>query len=413
MKRIESMLRERIGLDVGSIGAGHLQRTARLRMKSLGLKVVDQYHQLLLRSSLEWNELVESVVVAETWFFRDREPFASLVRLLLEDWFPAHPAASARLLSLPCSSGEEPYSMVMALLDAGVAPERFEITGIDISRRALAHARRGVYGRNSFRGTDFAFRERYFRASRDAFTLSPSIRDLVRFYQGNLLGPDFLAGRGAYDFVFCRNLLIYFDPATQQQAVAKVADLLSPSGVLFVGPAEVPLVTEMGFVSANIPMAFACRKARGPTTTLPTCVARSPAKNRRHSSPASPSVSSPPREAVPAKPEAGTTHRKNDSPTGLDHAKALADSGRFAEAAAACEACLRRDRESAPVHYLLGLVRDAVGEPSAMDCYRKAVYLDPTHHEALLRMSALAEKHGDLTNARAFRRRAERIKKHA
>ena len=143
----------------------------RLRMKSLGLKLSDQYYQLLLRSPAEWDELVESVVVAETWFFRDREPFAALVSLLLEEWLPARPARPARLLSLPCSSGEEPYSMAMALLDAGVAPELFEITAVDISHRALAHARRGVYGRNSFRDKDLGFRDRYFRAAKDGFAL--------------------------------------------------------------------------------------------------------------------------------------------------------------------------------------------------------------------------------------------------
>ncbi len=146
------------------------------------------------------------MVVTETWFFRDPETFAAFVRLVREEWLPAHTTAPLRLLSVPCSSGEEPFSLVMALLDAGVPAERFQIEAVDISARALARAERGVYGRNSFRGKDLAFRDRYFQPSEEGFVLDPAVRDCVRFCQGNFLSDDFLTGRASYDFIFCRNL---------------------------------------------------------------------------------------------------------------------------------------------------------------------------------------------------------------
>src|ERR1043166_4707342 len=127
MKRIEGILREKMGLDAASIGSGLIDRIVRLRMKSLGLKQPEDYKKLLASSRAEWNELVEGVVVTETWFFRDREPFGALVRQVLEEWLPAHPTAPLRLLSLPCSSGEEPYSLAMSLLDAGVPGGRFQV----------------------------------------------------------------------------------------------------------------------------------------------------------------------------------------------------------------------------------------------------------------------------------------------
>ena len=133
-------------------------------MRSLGLRRLEDYEQFLDSSRAEWNELVESVVVTETWFFRDpeiyrrfRSPGAS------RNGCPPIQPLPLRLLSIPCASGEEPYSLVMALLDAGVAPDRFQIDAVDISARALARAERGVYGRNSFRGKDLAFRDRYFQ----------------------------------------------------------------------------------------------------------------------------------------------------------------------------------------------------------------------------------------------------------
>ncbi len=97
----------------------------------------------------------------ETWFFRDRGAFDAVAAEAQGG------AAPLRYLCVPCATGEEPLSLAMTLLDAGVAPERFHIDAFDISERLVAHAERGVYGRNSFRGNDAAFRSRYFQETRE------------------------------------------------------------------------------------------------------------------------------------------------------------------------------------------------------------------------------------------------------
>jgi chemotaxis protein methyltransferase WspC len=96
--------------------------------------------------------------------------------------------------------------------------------------------------------------------------------------------------------------------------------------------------------------------------------------------------------------------------TGLETARRLADAGRLKEAAEICEAHLRESRVSAQAYYLLGLVREAGGEPGAIECYRKALYLEPNHCESLLQMALLLQKSGDAARARAFKSRAQRIK---
>ena len=93
----------------------------------------------------------------------------------------------------------------------------------------------------------------------------------------------------------------------------------------------------------------------------------------------------------------------------LAAARQLADAGKLADAAAICQAHLDRQGQSAQAYYLLGLVRDAGGDPQAVDYYRKALYLEPNHYETLLQMSLLLERHGDVTGARTFKRRAERV----
>ena len=377
-------------------------------MRCLGVKRLEDYKQLLGKSAAEWNELVESVIVAETWFFRDPEHFAACVRLVLEEWLPGHPGAPVRVLSLPCASGEEPYSLAMALLDAKVAPERFQIDAVDISTRALAHADRGIYGKNSFRGKALAFRDRYFQPSKEGFVLNPAVRRCVRFSRGNLFSDDFLPSQSRYDLIFCRNLLIYFDRATQRRAIEKIERFLGPSGVLFVSPVEQPFLLSHGFVSAKIPKASACRKgqqAEGPPRTA--WLSKRPAipdelQSVRALQPQLPTG----RGAILQAFGRASPSRHTD----LDTARRLADDGRLEEAAAICEAHLRESRSSAQAYYLLGLVRDAAGDTRALECYRKALYLEPDHYESLLQMALLLQKNGDPVRARTYKSRAQRVK---
>src|SRR5262245_39323346 len=131
MERIEKMLREKMGLDGASVGSGSIQRVIRLRMKGQGISDETEYRELLTRSRNEWDELVEAVVVTETWFFRDPEAFSVVV----ETARASPPGSSLRVLTVPCSSGEEPYSLGIALRDADVPDERVRIDAVDISSR--------------------------------------------------------------------------------------------------------------------------------------------------------------------------------------------------------------------------------------------------------------------------------------
>ena len=230
------------------------------------------------------------------------------------------------------------------------------------------------------------------------------------------MSEDFTVGEFRYDHIFCRNLLIYFDLATQKRTLETLHRILAPDGILFVGPAELPLVTEHGFVSANIQMAFACRKAAA--TGRP----RHTGHAVRAPEPEPPSPVPPPLPSSgqpdaladadsPGHPFAA--HAVPDVTPALDNARKLADAGKLREAAAICEAHVRDQGPSAQAYYLLGLVCDANGDPQAVDYYRKALYLEPEHYETLLQLSLLLEKGGDAAGARTLKRRAERVQQKA
>jgi len=403
MKRIENMLRREIGLDSASVGTSLIERTVRLRMKAHGLAKIEEYHQLLETSRDELEELIEAVVVSETWFYRDREAFIVFANLVRDDWLPQNPAKTLRVLSVPCSTGEEPYSLAMTLLDAGLPRNRFAIDAVDLSARALERAQHAVYGKNSFRGKALEFRGCYFFETKDGYALRREICECVQFHRGNLLEGEFFTNRAGYDFIFCRNLLIYFDRATQSQAFKQLHGLLSPRGVLFVGPAELPLVSGTGFSSANIPMSFACRKAG-----LREKEQRS--KGAKEQIPVSPFPSAPlPTAPVRPPPAPAPAAAHLGLAEELTAARALADAGKLDAAAALCESHLRSRGPSAQVFYLLGLVRDAAGDPVAIDYYRKALYLEPNHYESLLQLALMLEKSGAAEEARTLKRRAQRL----
>jgi chemotaxis protein methyltransferase WspC len=407
MQRIEKRLRDVMGLDAETIGSSSLQRTIRLRMKAAGVADVDAYYHLVTTSAAEWNQLVEAVVVTETWFFRDRQAFGTLTNMVLQDWLLKHATGRVRILSLPCSSGEEPYSIAMALLDAGIAPARFAIEAVDLSQRVLEKALAGVYGRNSFRGRDLAFRDRHFSPvpETEFFVVRQTLRESITFRQANVLGEDFPQPSSAFDFIFCRNLLIYFDRATQQQAFKRLDALLAPGGTLFVGPAEIPLAMENGFSGLNLAMAFACRRTRE------LKVSRTPPPPVRPARPTKPRLSSPTKPLVPSQRHSRAPAQPPVPPKAtvvqLENARELADSGKLEEAVTLCRAHLDQQGASVDAYYLLGVIRDAQGDPSAREFYRKALYLDPQHYETLLQMALLAEREGDLATARNLRRRAQ------
>ncbi|HEY0182567.1 MAG TPA: CheR family methyltransferase [Rhodopila sp.] len=393
------LLRQAIGLDAASIGETAIKRVVREQLARLRMQPA-AYLEHVRGSAAALQELIEAVVVSETWFFRDQEAFTALGRLAQEQWAFQHFGRTTRLLSLPCSTGEEPYSMAMALLDAGFPPERFRIDAVDVSSRVVSLSERAVYGRNAFRGTELGFRDRYFSISPAGAELQETVRRQVRFQQGNLFTPDFLPGEGLYDAVFCRNLLIYFDRETQDRCVSILRRLMTADGVLFVAPSEASLLLAHDFVSERIPMAFAFRKGPAVATRHGPAVRRIPPV--------------PPQRAV--KPVRPKRSRSSAAPSpapvaspAIDDVARLADQGRLVEAAAACEAIIRRNGSSARAFYLMGLIHDAGGNAAEAERqYRKALYLDQDHQEALIHLALLLERQGKRDAAYMLRDRARR-----
>ncbi|MFJ4545527.1 CheR family methyltransferase [Pseudomonas sp. NPDC088885] len=408
-QRFFDFLKERIGLDVTSVGPAIIERAVRQRTTLSQAANAEEYWQLLQGSRDEQQALIEAVIVPETWFFRYPESFATLGKLAHKRLGELNNMRALRILSLPCSTGEEPYSIAMALLDAGLKPHQFKVDGMDVSPLSVEKARRALYGKNSFRGDELTYRERHFSAQQDGHLLNENVREQVRLQVGNVLDPTLWASDPPFDFVFCRNLLIYFDQATQKQVFEVLKRLTHDDGVLFIGPAEGSLLGRLGMRSIGIPQSFAFSRHSDPhpeplptpkPVTLPISppprsTPPTPVRNRPFST-----VTPMPTTRASANPDAATL---------LANIAALANEGKSAEARAACEQYLRSHEPVAQVFYWLGLLSDVAGLTlEAQGFYRKALYLEPQHPEALMHLAALLQAQGDSAGARRLQERAAR-----
>ena len=396
---VETLVRDRIGLDPASLGASVVPRAIDGRMRTRGVASVDGYAGLLAAEPGEWAALLADLIVPETWFFRGgRAYFAHLAR-----WIRGRRGAGpVRVLSVPCSTGEEPYSLAVALDEDGVPPAAYHIDGVELSAELVARAAVGNYAPFSFRETGPDPRPRYFReAGEGRWAVLPRARESVRFRTGNLIAPAFLAGEAPYDLILCRNLFIYLTDAARKQAVANLERRLTPDGRLGLTPAEADRLPA-GRYAADGPPSFALfrRIALSPPAP-PAPTYQSPARPEPRPETASlDPVAAPPRPDRPADLPATPT---------LSEARALADAGRLDEARAACERAVAA-APTADLLGLLGVVQLATGRAdAAAEAFRKALYLDPDQPEALAHMIVMSERRGDPAQAAGFRRRLARL----
>lgn len=393
-------LRQLTGLDLTRAA---VDTAVRKRMKDLHANDRIAYIAQAMHEQDELTALIDLVVVPESWFFRDVDAFNAarsfVVTRLREVKRPVH------ILSIPCAGGEEPYSMAMALLDAGLSQNDVNIEGIDISLQAIERARQGIFQRNAFRTPDLSFRDRFFSTRADAFELVPEVRKSVRFRCGNLLNPDQQLQSSRFDLIFCRNLLIYFDEPTQRTAIARLNDLLMNDGLLFAGYAEATTFCQHGFSMAPFPKAFALRKASSAVKFSPPVSPKSPTRRSHMRTAAAAVVESRPRLQIPG--SAAPIARLDDL---LRRARELADRGAMDGAEQAYRHCLQMAPDCAEAYFMLGLLDEQKENlAAAAEHLRRAVYLDPSHYDALCHLTLLAEHEGDTNTAEQYRRRAARV----
>jgi chemotaxis protein methyltransferase WspC len=407
-EKVMGLLHEKIGFNPESIGSSKVLASIRDSLRKKRIGDPEAFLSGLRSGNDEFHEIVNAVVIPETWFFRDGGPFEFLKRHVAAQRMPA-PGGVLRCLSVPCSTGEEPYSIAMTLLDAGLTAQQFSIDAVDVSSTSLERAANGLYNQYSFRAENLDFRERYFERQGNGYKLKPSVRSTVRFSRANLLDPAFIYGREQYDVVFCRNLLIYFDETAWNQATLALQQLLKDSGLLFMGHAELLDLRSKIFESIRVPLTFAFRK-RIEKTPAPAAL-RAPSQ-KSTKVPVKRADPEKPRRAKMRTPPKAESSASDTKPLDklLDEATQLADQGQFARAGEICKRCLAENPASARSYFLLGLIAEVQDKNAeAEEQYRRTLYLDSQHQEAMVHLALLLEARGDPAAA-TLRQRASSVR---
>jgi chemotaxis protein methyltransferase CheR len=253
---LSTLLQERTGLVFGADSARHLERRLAARVEALDLTSFSAYHRYLRThpgGEDELQHVYDLVTNNETYFFREDYQF----QVFREQILPrlAREARGRRNLtcwSMGCSTGEEAYSIAMVVLESGLCDSNVRVYGTDLSRRCVVAARRGVYGDNAFRSTSPERRARFFVPARGGVRVAPPVREMCHFVQHNLLALDAKTVIDQVDVVFCRNVLIYFEPDVRRRVIWNIYARLRPGGYLMLGHSESLLHESSPFVAVHL-----------------------------------------------------------------------------------------------------------------------------------------------------------------
>lgn len=267
--RLAELFREQAGLAFGEDARFSIERKLRERVVALELTGFAEYAALLRTETLEGRkeleEALDLVTTHETYFFREDYQLSAFYREVLPTLVDL--AASRRRLTIwsaGCATGEEAYSIAIILSEApALSGWDTRIIGTDLSRRCVQFARRGVYGRGSFRSTPELADTPGFEMHEDGAHIRPHIQKLCSFAQMNLLDDARVSVVGRVEAIFCRNLLIYLAPEARKTALSLMYDRLVPGGYLMLGHSESLLSEPTPFEPVQLADALVYRR---PTT---------------------------------------------------------------------------------------------------------------------------------------------------
>lgn len=242
LEEICAIIYKRSGMVFGETKRYYIERRVTDLIHQRKAQTVRNYISLLRGDRRETELLINSFTVNETYFYREQHQLACLSNSILPDIIRSKgPGDRIRIWSMPCSSGEEPYSIALWLLENWrlVDAYNIEIVGSDIDTAVLQQAVEGYFGQRSLSRLSADILERYFEPEEDQQRrLIGDLRESVTFAKGNIIDRQSLAALGRFDVIFCRNLLIYFDEAARETAAHNLHALLQPGGYICLGHTE-------------------------------------------------------------------------------------------------------------------------------------------------------------------------------
>ncbi|MHB9004117.1 MAG: CheR family methyltransferase [Coriobacteriia bacterium] len=417
-----------------------ITRATRFSLPSLA-----EYHDLLANDENEFKELMNLVTINETSFFRFPQQFEAMRTTVIPQILESKPSISRnfRVWSAGCSTGEEPYTIAMTLLDSGIEGlgYRMEVLGTDVSTNALNRAQEGVYPARALLSIPNSVSSRFFEPTARGHRVVDQVRKLITFQYQNLIKEPYPAAlMGNWDIIFCRNVTIYFKLESTRRVVDNFYRSINPGGYLFIGHSETLTSISDKFEPMEIGGVFLYRKPverhvfnfdtiqtdRAPKkrrTTIERIADLRPRERaaRREVAPAivqAAATDASAEDIAPLLEEARTASQEGRNETVLElvsriqaldpnnaqafllSAHVLADEGKFAPALEQCHKALAVDPLLAAVRFVLGMIYLRQGDSAlAMSEFKRTVYIDPGFALAYLNMANLHRARGSNDDA--------------
>ncbi|MFZ3138852.1 MAG: CheR family methyltransferase [Thermodesulfovibrionales bacterium] len=240
---IRDFVRDYCGIYFDDDSRYLLEKRLSRRVRTLHFSNFREYYRYLLyhkNREEELTSIIDIITVNETYFFREQNQLKTFSEEILPELKDINKDKKRlRVWSAGCSTGEEPYTIAILVLEKGYFHNwNIEIFGSDINQRVLQAARSGIYRKNSFRATEPYFLRKYFREEDNLSRISDNVKQYVNFSHLNLLDPFKVKLVGTVDVIFCRNVLIYFDYPSRKKVIDMFYERLSDGGYLLLGHAE-------------------------------------------------------------------------------------------------------------------------------------------------------------------------------
>lgn len=390
------------GYNYASVGVIYFKKAIDRRILHTNTQCISKYYEVLQASKQEQQFLIDAITVPETWFFRDNKTFDYLTTWAKENVKKLH---NIRVLSMPCATGEEVYSIAISLLKGGFSLNQFEITGVDITESYLKKARQAVYTSYSFRNgnqPDYM----YFEKSDWGYRVHDTLKKNTHFIHQNSLSYIKNAHNQQYDLIFCRNLMIYFSSETKKVLMTHVKRVLKDNGVLFVGHAETAIPSIVGFKKIKKDNVYAFLK------TLETEKSKPKSKPNNYISSTKPFISTAHPNKRRTTPNTFIKPIPKKQHLSFEEAESLANRGFYEKALECCFNILEEQPSNDNVYNLIGEIYMAMGKDDfAMKEFQNCIYLNPTNKQALISLILIYESTNNNAKAVPLKNRLNRLEK--
>ncbi len=419
-ERFSRLVRQASGIYFSKNKAEVLRSALAQRAGIVGASDLGKYYDFVnsIRGGGELVRLLEHLSVQETQFFRNRPHFEALRKYIIPELARSkEDERRLRFWCAGCSTGEEPYSVAMTVLDILPDPGSWSIRilGTDLNEVALRRAARGWYPEQKLACVDRQHLRRYFEPEKDGYRLGDDVRRLIRFRRHNLVkDPLPVESLGGCDAVFCRNVIIYFTHDTAKFVIERFFDVINPGGYLFLGHSETLWKMSTMYSLVEIGDAFIYRKPspgqgsrrfipdrRLRRAGLPPGVEhdrRLAGRDRRRDSQAG--------RPEPERQEQPQERRQEDEPAPpssqkvKEKARQYISRGEFGKAVSLINQALAPAAADAETYFLLGLAHEKANEPeAAREDFRRALFLDANLSLAYFHLASVLEQAGELKSA--------------